>query len=183
MTETATLANGCFWCTEAIFERLKGVNSVESGYSGGTVPNPTYDEVCDGTTGHAESLNIEFDPAVISFETLLDIFFATHDPTTANRQGNDVGPMYRSAVFYHNEDQKKIAEKKIQELNASGKFENSIVTEVTPFKEFYPAENYHQDFYNKNREYGYCRVIIDPKVKKLLREYSDNVKEEYKKEE
>lgn len=180
--ETATLANGCFWCTEAVFQRLRGVESVESGYSGGQVENPTYDEVCDGTSGHAESLQIVFDPQVISFEKLLEIFFATHDPTTKNRQGNDVGPQYRSAIFYHSEEQKKEALGKIKELDKSGKFQNSIVTEVVPFTKFYPAENYHQDFYNKNREYGYCRVIIDPKIKKLLREYRKEVREEYQAE-
>lgn len=177
--ETATFANGCFWCTEAVFQRLRGVTSVESGYSGGDVENPSYEEVCDGTTGHAESLNIVFDPSVISFDKLLDVFFATHDPTTKNRQGNDVGPQYRSAVFYHSAEQKKAAEEKIRELDKSGKFQNSIVTEVTPFKNFYKAENYHQDFYNKNREYGYCRVIIDPKVRKIMREYQKDIKEEY----
>lgn len=178
-TETATFANGCFWCTEAVFQRLRGVESVESGYSGGDVENPTYEEVCDGETGHAESLNIQFDPSVISFEKLLDVFFATHDPTTKNQQGNDIGPMYRSAIFYHNDAQQVAAEKKIRELNNSGKFQNTIVTEVTPFKNFYQAENYHKDFYNRNREYGYCRVIIDPKVRKILREYKKDVKDEY----
>lgn len=176
-TETATFANGCFWCTEAVFRHLKGVISVMSGYTGGNTPNPTYEEVCSGATGHAESLQVTFDPQVISYEKLLEIFFATHDPTTLNRQGNDVGTQYRSAIFYHSPEQKERAERIIKTLEKEGKYKSRIVTEVTPYTHFYKAENYHQKFYEKNREYPYCRVIIDPKIKKLLKDFSSDVKE------
>ncbi len=160
--EHATLAGGCFWCTEAIFKRLKGVNTVVSGYSGGTILNPTYEQVCTGTTGHAEAVSITFDPTVISYDTLLDVFFALHDPTTLNQQGADVGTQYRSAVFYHSDEQKQIAEKKLQP---------GFVTEIVPYKNFYPAEESHQDYYSKNSYAPYCQVVIDPKINKLLEDY------------
>lgn len=178
--EKATLANGCFWCTEAIFRRLKGVHSVVSGYTGGTIVNPTYDQVSSGNTGHAEALQIAFDPKIISFETLLEIFFATHNPTTLNRQGADVGTQYRSAIFYHSPEQQKVAEKVKQKLDTSGKYKDPIVTEIVPFSAFYTAESYHQEYYEKNRSYPYCTVVIDPKVRKLLTEFSQNVKDEYR---
>jgi peptide-methionine (S)-S-oxide reductase len=178
--ETATLANGCFWCTEAIFNRVKGIKSVESGFSGGRRENPTYEQVATGVTGHAESIQLTFDPSVISFDTVLDIFFATHDPTTLNQQGYDVGEEYRSAIFYHSEDQKKTAEQKIEELNKSGKYKDPIVTEVTEFTGFYGAGKQHKNFYESGRRPDYCRVIIDPKVQKLLKEFSKEVKDEYK---
>lgn len=178
--EIATFANGCFWCTEAIFKRLKGVISVESGYSGGNTENPNYEQVSNGTTGYAECLRIEFDPLTISFEQLLDIFWYTHDPTTLNRQGNDVGTQYRSAIFYHNDKQKNAALKSKENLEKQGAYENPIVTEITPFTHFYKAESYHKDYYDKNKDYPYCKFIIDPKVKKLLDKYSAKIKDEYK---
>jgi peptide-methionine (S)-S-oxide reductase len=170
-TETATLASGCFWCTEAVLRRLKGVESVTSGYTGGNLPDPTYEEVCSGATGHAEAAQVEFDPDVISLDTLLDVFFATHDPTTLNRQGNDAGTQYRSGIFYHSEAQKLAAEAAIQRVEDSKEYSDPVVTEVTPFSGFYPAEQYHQDFYENNRNYPYCRVIIDPKVSKLYKSF------------
>ena len=175
--ETATLANGCFWCTEAVFKRLKGVESVMAGYTGGTVKDPSYQEVSAGSTGHAEALEIVFDPLVISFSTLLDVFFATHDPTTLNRQGNDVGTQYRSGIYYQSEAQKETAEAKIRQLTEEHAFDKQIVTEVTPFTEFFPADQSHRDFYDQNREYGYCRLVIDPKIKKLYKDFADKVKE------
>lgn len=181
-SEIATIANGCFWCTEAIFKRLKGVKSVLSGYSGGRVKNPSYDQVCTGKTGHAESIQIEFDPKVIPFEKILDIFWHTHDPTTLNRQGNDVGTQYRSAIFYHNQKQKEIAEKSKRALENEGVYKNSIVTEVTPFGDFYVAEDYHKNYYDNNQGAPYCNFIIDPKVRKLLLKYGNDVKEEYQNE-
>ena len=177
--ELATLANGCFWCTEAVFKRVKGVISVTSGYTGGKRENPTYEQVSTGATGHAECLQIEFEPKVISYDKILDIFFATHDPTQLNRQGNDVGTQYRSAIFYHNEKQKKLAEDKIKHL--ANKYKDPIVTEIAPYSDFYPAEDYHKDYYDSNRNMNpYCRIIIDPKIKKLLTNYNDVVKEEYR---
>ena len=178
-TEITTLANGCFWCTEAIFKRLTGVKSVLPGYAGGTVKNPSYDEVCTGTTGHAESTQIEFDPKVISFEKILDIFWHTHNPTTLNRQGNDVGTQYRSAIFYHDEKQKEIAEKLKKELEKEGVYKDSIVTEITPFKNFYVAEDYHKNYYEKHQDAPYCNSVIEPKIHKLLQQYGNDVKEEY----
>jgi peptide-methionine (S)-S-oxide reductase len=163
----ATFGAGCFWCVEAIFQQLKGVSSVASGYSGGHVENPTYEQVCTGTTGHAEVCQIEFDPEQISYEELLEVFFEIHDPTTLNRQGNDVGTQYRSAIFYHNEDQKKAAEKMKAELDAKGVWKHPIVTEITPFTNFYKAEKYHQDYYRSNPNQSYCRFIIKPKVDKF----------------
>jgi peptide-methionine (S)-S-oxide reductase len=177
--ETATLANGCFWCSEAIFKRLKGVKSVISGYSGGIVKNPSYDQVCAGKTGHAESIQIEFDPKVIPFERILEVFWHTHDPTTLNRQGNDVGTQYRSAIFYHNQKQKEIAEKSKNQLEKEGIYHAPIVTEITPFSDFYEAEDYHKNYYDNNQDAPYCNFIIDPKVRKLLLKYRNDVKEEY----
>jgi peptide-methionine (S)-S-oxide reductase len=178
-SEIATFANGCFWCSEAIFERLKGVKSVLPGYSGGIVENPSYDQVCTGKTGHAESIQIEFDPKVLPFEKILDIFWHTHDPTTLNRQGNDVGSQYRSAIFYHNQKQKEIAEKSKRDLEKDGVYKDSIVTEITPFREFYVAEDYHKNYYDNHQDAPYCNFIIDPKVRKLLMKYGNHVKEEY----
>ncbi len=177
--QTATFANGCFWCTEAIFQRLKGINSVKSGYSGGTVPNPTYEQVSSGETGHAESLQIEFDPQVISYATLLDVFWHTHNPTTLNRQGNDVGTQYRSAIFYADEEQKKLAEESKAALEKTKEFSDPIVTKIEELKEFYPAEGYHQNYFNRNGSAPYCQFVISPKVHKLLEKYGDKVKEEY----
>ena len=178
-SEIATFANVCFWCSEAIFERLKGVKSVLPGYSGGIVENPSYDQVCTGKTGHAESIQIEFDPKVLPFEKILDIFWHTHDPTTLNRQGNDVGTQYRSAIFYHNQKQKEIAEKSKRDLEKDGVYKDSIVTEITPFREFYVAEDYHKNYYDNHQDAPYCNFIIDPKVRKLLMKYGNHVKEEY----
>lgn len=173
------MAGGCFWCTEAIFERLRGVEDVISGYAGGTVKNPTYEQVCSGTTGHAEAIQITFDPRVIPYEKILDVFFATHDPTTLSRQGNDVGTQYRSAIFYHSDEQKQIAEQSLQEHTDSGTYSDPIVTEIVPFTNFYPAENYHRDYYERNKTSPYCMFIIDPKVQKLLKEFKKDVKEEF----
>jgi peptide-methionine (S)-S-oxide reductase len=177
--EIATVANGCFWCTEAVFKRLKGVDTVVSGYTGGTRDNPTYEQVSTGATGHAEAIQITFDPSIISYDLLLSVFFTTHDPTTLNRQGADVGTQYRSAIFYHSDAQKKAAEEKIKQLTKEGAYKDPIVTEIVRFTKFYTAENYHKDYYDANRSYPYCRVIIDPKVKKLLKEFSKDVKDEY----
>jgi len=164
-TETAVLGGGCFWCIEAVFQRLPGVKKVESGYTGGHVKNPTYQDVCTGTTGHAEVARIEFDPAVLSYEKLLEVFFESHDPTTMNSQGNDHGTQYRSAVFYLNEAQQKAAVK--AKLAAQSNWDSPIVTEITPLEEFYAAEGYHQNYYNDNPNQGYCSFVIRPKVKKL----------------
>ena len=177
--EIATLANGCFWCTEAIFSRVVGIKSVIPGYSGGKTSKPSYEQVCTGTTGHAETIQIEYDPKIISFERILDIFWHTHDPTTLNRQGNDVGTQYRSAIFYHDENQKNIAEKFKKELEKEGVFEDPIVTEIVPFSNFYPAEDYHKEYYENNRNAPYCSFVIDPKIQKLLQKYSDKIKQEY----
>jgi peptide-methionine (S)-S-oxide reductase len=174
--EQATLAGGCFWCLEAVFEQLRGVERVESGYSGGRVPEPTYQQVCTGTTGHAEVLQVTFDPADISFRDILDVFFATHDPTTLNRQGMDVGTQYRSAIFYHSPEQKQIAEQRIVELNAEQIWDGPIVTEVVPFERFYPAEEYHREYYRRNPEQGYCRAVISPKVAKFRKHFADRLK-------
>lgn len=175
--ETATLGGGCFWCVEAIFQDLAGVQQVVSGYAGGTVENPTYQQVCTGTTGHAEVVQITFDPEVISFEDLLYIFWRTHDPTTLNRQGADVGTQYRSVIFYHDEEQKASAEKSKQEAEASGLWPDPIVTEITPFSNFYQAEDYHHDFYRQNPNQPYCRAVIDPKVRKFKKEFQDKLKD------
>ncbi len=174
--QVATLASGCFWCTEAVFNELKGVEKVESGYSGGTIANPSYERVCSGDTGHAETVQVTFDPKLISYKDILTIFFTTHDPTTKDRQGADVGTQYRSSIFYHNADQRSTAEQVIKELNASKLWKYPIVTEVTPFKSFYKAEDYHQNFYTNNPAYGYCKVVIDPKIAKLRKQYHDRLK-------
>lgn len=180
MTETATLAGGCFWCTEAIFKRLRGVMSVLPGYAGGNTENPSYEDVCSGTTGHAEAIQIEFDPSQIPFEKILDVFWNTHNPTTRNQQGNDVGTQYRSIVFYHDEKQKNAAEKSKEEFEKEGNYKDPIVTEIIPFKNFYVAENYHKNYFENNKDAPYCSVIIGPKVHKLLEKYGNDVKEEYK---
>ena len=178
--EIATLAGGCFWCTEAIFKRLKGVESVLPGYTGGTKENPTYQEVCTGNTGHAEATQIEFDPTVIPFEKILDVFWHTHNPTTLNQQGNDIGTQYRSSIFYHDEKQKEIAEKSKIEVENEKLYKDPIVTTIVPFTKFYPAENYHKDYYDRNQTAAYCNFVIDPKIHKLLEEYRKDIKEEYK---
>ena len=175
-SEVATLGSGCFWCSEAVFSQLKGVEKVESGYSGGKSTNPTYQDVCSGTTGHAEAVQVTFDPGVISFEDILQIFFTTHDPTTLNRQGADVGTQYRSVIFFHNDKQRETAQRIIKELNGSKVWKNPIVTEVAPFKAFYKAEDYHQEFYEKNRQYPYCQVVIEPKIAKLRQHYLTKLK-------
>jgi peptide-methionine (S)-S-oxide reductase len=180
MMEIATLANGCFWCTEAIFARIKGVKSVLPGYSGGKIENPSYDQVCTGTTGHAEAAQIEFDPMVISFEKLIEVFWHTHDPTTLNRQGNDIGTQYRSAIFYHNDNQRAIAEKSKREVQDKGIFKDPIVTEITPFEKFYVAEDYHKKYYEHHLNDPYCRFVIDPKIQKLLKQYGNELKVEYR---
>ncbi len=171
--EAAVFGGGCFWCTEAVFQSLKGVVSVTSGYAGGTKPNPTYEEVSSGRTGHAEVIKIEFDPTEISFGTLLTVFFATHDPTTPNRQGNDVGEQYRSIVLYSNEEQREKTEKFIKELERTSKEGGEIVTEVKPLGEFYEAEDYQRDFYKKNSSAPYCQVIINPKLQKVQKRFSE----------
>lgn len=178
--KVATFGGGCFWCTEAVFKRLKGVSNVVSGYSGGKRENPSYDQVSTGTTGHAEAVQVTFDPSIISYDKLLAIFWATHDPTTLNRQGTDVGTQYRSVIFYHNEEQKKKAVASKEQMEQSGKFSKDIVTEIVPFEKFYTAEEYHQDYYDANRYAPYCSLVIDPKIEKLLKEFNDDVNEEYK---
>lgn len=175
-TEVATLAGGCFWCTEAVFADLRGIERVESGYSGGTVRNPTYRQVCTGTTGHAEVVQITFDPSVISYRELLGIFFTVHDPTTLNRQGPDEGPQYRSAIFYHTPAQRDIAKEVIRDINAQKIWGAPIVTEVTPFSAFYPAEEYHREYFQRNGGQRYCQVIIAPKVAKFREHYREKLK-------
>jgi peptide-methionine (S)-S-oxide reductase len=172
--ETATLAGGCFWCTEAVFKRLKGVESVTPGYTGGQVENPSYEQVSSGTTGHAEAIQIEFDPKIISFDKLLEVFWKLHDPTTLNRQGADVGTQYRSAIFYHHKTQQDTAEKSKKSHTAD--FSDPIVTEIVPFTKFYAAEGYHEDYYDKNRSNPYCQIVIDPKITKLYKEFKENLK-------
>lgn len=174
--EVATLGGGCFWCTEAVFSRLKGVVEVVPGYSGGHVENPTYEEVCTGLTGHAEVVQIKFNPKEISFSELLDVFFATHDPTTPDRQGYDVGPQYRSVIFYHNEAQRVEAQRKIRELEESGVFGAPIVTQVEPFRNFYRAEDYHIRYYDRNPYKPYCVFVISPKLSKLKKKYAELLK-------
>jgi len=177
--EVATFAGGCFWCTEAIFKRLKGVYSVTPGYSGGEKENPTYEQVSEGNTGHAESIQIEFNPQEIPFNVLLDVFWHTHNPTTLNQQGNDIGTQYRSVVFYHSQKQKEetLQSKKI--LEEEKIYKDLIVTQIVPFKNFYIAENYHKDYFDRNSQYPYCTFIINPKIQKLLEKYSKIVKAEY----
>ncbi len=174
--ETATFGSGCFWCSEAVFERVKGVEKVVSGYSGGSVPNPSYQQVCTGLTGHAEVIQLTFDPSVISFADLLEIFWKTHDPTTLNQQGPDHGTQYRSVVFHHNDQQREIAEAYKQQLDESKEFKKPIVTEISPFKEFHPAEGYHQDYFELNRRQPYCARYISPKIKKFNRMFKDKLK-------
>jgi peptide-methionine (S)-S-oxide reductase len=169
--EVATLAGGCFWCLDAVFRDLRGVEKVESGYSGGTTPNPSYDQVCSGRTGHAEVVQVTFDPSAISYRDLLGVFFAIHDPTTLNRQGGDVGTQYRSVIFYHSPEQRASAEQVIRELEAEGLWDDPVVTEVTPFTAFYPAESYHQDYFNRNPYQPYCAAVIAPKVAKFRSKY------------
>lgn len=175
--EEATLAGGCFWCTEAIFKRLKGVNEVVSGYSGGTLSNPTYEQVCSGSTGHAESIRIKFNPKIISYETLLEVFFKLHNPTTLNQQGNDIGSQYRSAIFYHDQKQKEAAEKIKEQIEKEGIYQNKIVTQIVPFTNFYEAEGYHKNYFDRNTSATYCQYVIDPKIQKLYKEFKDKVKE------
>lgn len=179
--QTATFAGGCFWCTEAIFKRLKGVMSVIPGYAGGHTENPTWQQVSSQTTGHAESVQIVFDVNIIPYEKLVDVFFHTHNPTTLNQQNYDKGPEYRSAIFYHTPEQKEIAEKVKQQLEKANVFKDPIVTEITPFSNFYEAESYHKNFYESGNRPDYCTFVIDPKLQKLLKEYGNDVKEEYKK--
>lgn len=171
--EQATLGGGCFWCTEAIYLAVLGVTKVVSGYSGGKVKNPTYHEVCSGLTGHAEVIQVTYDPALVSFEKILEIFWNTHDPTTLNRQGADEGTQYRSVIFYQNEEQKKVAEQYRMQLEASGKYPDKIVTEISPLTIFYPAEEYHQNYFNLNQGQGYCQFVIRPKVEKFRRLYTE----------
>ncbi|MGH2494649.1 MAG: peptide-methionine (S)-S-oxide reductase MsrA [Ktedonobacteraceae bacterium] len=176
--ETATLATGCFWCTEAIFRRLKGVQSVVSGYAASKVANPSYQAVCSGRTGAAEAVQITFDPSIISYDKLLEIFWHVHDPTTLNRQGNDVGTQYRSGIYYQNDEQERIALASKEAIDKSGDYKKPVVTEILPFTNFYPAEDYHQEYYDSNPYQPYCMAVINPKVKKLLKEYRDDLKEE-----
>jgi peptide-methionine (S)-S-oxide reductase len=172
----ATFGNGCFWCTEAIFQQLKGVDIVMPGYTGGVVKNPSYKEVCNGTTGHAEAIQITYDQNIISYRELLDVFFYTHDPTTLNRQGADVGTQYRSAIFYHDNSQKKDAELIIKQLESEGVYEDRIVTELTAFTVYYEAEDYHKNYYINNKNQGYCRAVINPKLDKFVKKYSSKIK-------
>jgi len=174
--QIATFGSGCFWCTEAIFERVKGVKSAVSGYSGGTVDNPSYQEVCDGKTGHAECTQISFDSSIVSFDELLEIFWKTHDPTTLNKQGNDIGTQYRSIIFYHNEDQKQKAEFYKHKLQEEKIWKDPIVTEIVKFQKFYPAEDYHQEYYDNNQNQGYCAYVITPKVEKFEKVFKDKLK-------
>lgn len=174
--EIATLAGGCFWCLEAVFVELQGVEKVTSGYAGGHVPNPSYQEVCTGTTGHAEVVQLTFDPQIISFRDLLQVFFTIHDPTTLNRQGADVGTQYRSAIFYHTPEQQAVATQMIAELNAAQLWDSALVTEVAPLTAFYPAEDYHRDYFARNPNQPYCRAVVAPKVAKARKLYLDRLK-------
>ncbi len=171
-TQTATFGGGCFWCTEAVFQQLTGVHSVVSGYAGGRQAGPSYEQVCTGTTGHAEVIQVTFDPQVLSFAELLEVFFHTHDPTTLNRQGNDTGTQYRSVIFYHDDEQRRTAEEVKLRLDKEGDFDDRIVTEIAPFTAFYPAEAYHQNYYQDNPSQGYCRVIIGPKMAKFRQKFA-----------
>lgn len=174
--EVATLGGGCFWCLEAIYDRLEGVESVVSGYAGGTVKNPTYKQVCTGTTGHAEVVQVTFDTQQISFKEILEIFFTMHDPTTLNRQGNDVGPQYRSAIFFHDDRQRNIALETMEEIDEAGIWDAPIVTELAPLDTFYPAEEYHQEYFERNQLQPYCRIVIAPKVAKFKAKYAEKLK-------
>src|SRR5690625_473701 len=172
----ATLGGGCFWCVEPIFDELLGVVTVTSGYSGGTIPNPSYEQICTGTTGHAEVVQIEFDPEQLSYRDLLQVFFSAHDPTQLNRQGNDIGTQYRSVIFYHSPQQHQVANEVIDELNAARLWPQPIVTEVSPFDVFYPAENYHQDYFLNNPNQPYCRLVAEPKVRQFRQQFADRLK-------
>jgi len=176
-TEAATLGGGCFWYTEAVFNRIRGVLKVEPGYSGGRPEDATYRRVSTGRTGHAEVVQVTFDPDAISFRELLEVFFATHDPTTLNRQGSDVGPQYRSVIFYHDDAQRRTAEEVIEELNGEGIWDSPLVTQILPFEAFYEAEEYHVDYYERNRGQPYCRLVIDPKILKLTERFRDKLKD------
>lgn len=177
--ETATFAGGCFWCTEAIFKRLKGVEEVVSGYSGGRSANPSYEAVSSGDSGHAEAIQVKFDPKIISYEQLVEIFFKLHDPTTLNQQGADIGEQYRSVIFYHDESQKETAEKVMEKFEKEEIYQDPIVTEIVPYTNFFKAEDYHQDYYEQNRKTNsYCRIVIDPKIQKLYRDFKEQVKED-----
>ena len=180
--DTATLAGGCFWCIEAVFQRLEGVDTVLSGFSGGTASDANYKAVCSGKTGHAEACQIIYNPSILSFEDLLQVFFSAHDPTTLNRQGNDVGPQYRSAIFFHNKEQELIARNYIKQLGSSNTWPNPIVTELTPFNAFYQAEDYHQNYFNQNGSQPYCAFVVRPKVEKFLHNFESRVKDKYKTE-
>ncbi len=173
---TASFGAGCFWCVEAVFQRLRGVEKVVSGYSGGHTENPTYEQVCTGTTGHAEVCQITFDPRIVSYDELLEVFWKTHDPTTRNRQGNDVGTQYRSVILCHDEEQKKLAEGYKEKLEAEHIWDRPIITEIVPFKKFWPAEDYHQDYFNNHPEKGYCTLVIQPKVDKFQKIFKDRLK-------
>jgi peptide-methionine (S)-S-oxide reductase len=175
--EVATLAAGCFWCVEAVFEQLRGVNGVQSGYSGGLVENPTYEQVCTGATGHAEVLQVRFDPDSISFADLLDVFFTIHDPTTLNRQGGDVGTQYRSAIFYHSDEQRTVAESVIERVERDQIWDDPVVTEVTPFEVFYPAEAYHDEYFQRNPTQPYCSAVIAPKIAKFRKQHLERLAE------
>ncbi len=174
--ELATLAGGCFWCLEAVFQQLRGVTKVVSGYAGGQMPNPNYAAVCSGSTGHAEVLQITFDPSAITFRDVLDVFFTIHDPTTLNQQGGDVGTQYRSAIFFHSPEQRRVAEEVVRELDAAKVWDDPIVTEIVPFTVFYAAENYHQEYYRRNANQPYCRAVIAPKLAKLRSKYLEKLK-------
>ncbi len=176
-TETATLGGGCFWCLEAVYEQLKGVIQVESGYAGGAVPDPTYEQVCTGRTGHAEVVQVTFDPSELAYEQLLEVFFTIHDPTTLNRQGADVGTQYRSVIFTHDDDQRAAAESVITRIEAEGIWDDPIVTQVAPLDAFYKAEDYHQEYYRRNQGQPYCQVVIAPKVAKFRRRYADKLRQ------
>ncbi len=179
MTETAVFGGGCFWCTEAVFKMLRGVSNVEPGYAGGRTENPSYEEVSTGRSGHVEVAKVDYDPALVSYRTLLTIFFASHDPTTLDRQGNDVGPQYRSVVFYTSNGQRDEAEAFIKEINESAELGEPVVTSVEPLDRFYPAEEYHRDYYARNRSAGYCQIIINPKLEKVKEKFAELLKEEY----
>jgi peptide-methionine (S)-S-oxide reductase len=176
MSEQATLAGGCFWCLEAVYDQLRGVDNVDSGYAGGRRPNPTYEQVCTGTTGHAEVVQITYDPDQISYRDLLDVFFTIHDPTQLNRQGHDIGTQYRSAIFYHNDEQKRMAEQKIGELTEQKTWDEPIVTQLEPLTQFYPAEDYHRDYFERNPGQGYCAAVVAPKVAKARSKFFEKLK-------
>lgn len=176
MSEIATLGGGCYWCLEAFYQRIKGIEKVESGFAGGQVKNPTYEQVCSGTTGHAEVVQVTFDPEVIPYREILEIFFAMHDPTTLNRQGNDVGPQYRSIILFHSDEQMKTAEDMIKKF-APTLYDDPIVTQLEPFETFYPGPDYHQDYYNQNSNQGYCMFVIDPKIQKLRQKFAARLKD------